>query len=73
MISGTILILKKLIFHFLIEMILAPVSMVYAFRNSFVLQENALMLMTSTTETHFLASKLSLGHTRAYDHAATVT
>ena len=42
----------------LIEMILAPVSMVYAFRNLFVLQEYVLMLMTSTTETHFLTSKL---------------
>ena len=42
-----------MIFHFLIGMSLAPLTMVYAFRNFFVLQEFVLMLMTSTIETIF--------------------
>ena len=40
------------------KMFLAPFPMVYTFRNLFVLQEYVLMLMPSTTETHFLTSKL---------------
>ena len=40
-------------FNFLIEMFLAPLPTVYTFRILFVLQDYALMLMTSTTETHF--------------------
>ena len=39
--------------HFLIEMYLAPLPMVYIFLNLFVLLECVLMLMTSTTETYF--------------------
>ena len=35
----------------------SPLPMVYTFRNLFVLQEYALMLMTSTIETKFLTSK----------------
>ena len=35
------------------EMVLAPIPIVYAFRNLFVLREYVLMLMTSTTETKF--------------------
>ena len=38
-------------------MFLAPFPMLYTFRNSFVLREYVLMLMTSTTET-ILTSKL---------------
>ena len=38
--------LKLLIFHFLMEMFLAPLPMVYAFHNLFGLQENVQMLMT---------------------------
>ena len=53
MIDGTTLILKLLTFRFLMEMFLAPVPMVYAFHNLFVLQEYVLMLMISTTETNF--------------------
>ena len=37
----------------MVEMFLAPLPMVYTFRNLFVLQEYVLMLMTSTTETKF--------------------
>ena len=44
---------ESLIFHFLVEMFLAPFHMVYRFRNLFVLQEYILMLMTSTIETKF--------------------
>ena len=40
-------------FHFLVEMFLAPLPMVYVFCNLFVLQEFVLMLMTSPIETHF--------------------
>ena len=40
--------------HFLMEMFLALLPMVYIFLNLFVLQECDLMLMTSTTEPHFL-------------------
>ena len=47
-----ILILKYLTSHFL-EMFLAALSMVYTFRNLFVLWEYVIMLMTSTKETHF--------------------
>ena len=39
--------------HFLMEMFLAPLPMVYIFRNLFVLQECFLILMTSTKETYF--------------------
>ena len=35
------------------EMFLAPLHMVYTFRNVFVLQEYVLMMMTSTIETNF--------------------
>ena len=42
-----------ILFYFLMEMFLAPLSMVYTFRNLFVLQKYVLMLMTSTIETHF--------------------
>ena len=42
-----------LIFHFLMEMFLAPLPMVYLFRSLFVLREFVLMLMTTTTETFF--------------------
>ena len=41
------------------EIFLAPLSMVYTFRNLFVLRECVLTFMTSTTET-FLTSKLFL-------------
>ena len=41
------------IFHFLMDMFLAPLPMVYTFRNLFVLKEYVLMLMTSTIETNF--------------------
>ena len=58
MINGTTLILKWLIFHFLIEMFLVSFPMVYTFRNLLVLQECVLMLMTSTIEINFLTSKL---------------
>ena len=40
-------------FEIVMEMFLAPLPMVYTFRNLFVLQEYILMLMISTTETHF--------------------
>ena len=40
-------------FPFLMEMILARLSMVYIFRNLFVLLEYVLMSVTSTTETNF--------------------
>ena len=40
-------------FNFLIEMFLAPLPMVYTFRILLGLQDYVLMLMTSTTETHF--------------------
>ena len=39
--------------HFLMEMFLALLSMVYIFRNLFVLRECVLMLMSSKTETYF--------------------
>ena len=39
--------------HFLMEMFLALLSMVYTFYNLFVLREYVLTLMTSTTETLF--------------------
>ena len=39
--------------HFLMEMYLAPLPMVYIFLILFVLLECILMLMTSTTETYF--------------------
>ena len=39
--------------HFLMEMFLALLPMVYIFLSSFVLLECVLMLMTSTTETYF--------------------
>ena len=39
--------------HFLMEMFLALLPMVYIFLSLFVLLECALMLMTSTTETYF--------------------
>ena len=48
MINGT-----TLIFNFLMEMFLAPLPMVYTFRNLFVLQEYVLILMTSTIQTNF--------------------
>ena len=57
MINGMTLILKWLIFHFLMEMFLAPLHMVYTFRNVFVLHEYVLMMMTSTIEKK-LTSKL---------------
>ena len=44
--NRTTIILKYLIFHFLIEMFLAPLPTVYTFCNLFVLQEYVLMLMT---------------------------
>ena len=40
-------------FHFLMQMFLALLPMVYIFLSLFVLLECALMLMTSTTETYF--------------------
>ena len=40
------------------EMFLDPLSMVYLFRNLFVLRECSLMLMTSTTENLLLIAKL---------------
>ena len=40
-------------FPFLLEMFLAPLPMVYTFRNLFVLQEYVPILMTSTIETNF--------------------
>ena len=43
----------NLILHFLMEMFLALLPMVYIFLSLFVLLECALMLMTSTTETYF--------------------
>ena len=49
---------EMLILHFLMEMFLAPLPMVYLFRNLFVLQKCVLMLMALTIETHFLISKL---------------
>ena len=39
--------------HFLMEMFLTPLHMVYTFLSLFVLLECVLMLMTSTTETYF--------------------
>ena len=44
-------------FHFLMEMFLAPLPMVYTFSNLFVLQEHVLIMMTSTIETIVLTSK----------------
>ena len=44
--------------HFLMEMFLALLPMVYIFLSLFVLLECVLMLMTSTTETKFLTAKL---------------
>ena len=46
------LILKLLISNFLMEMFLAPLAMVYIFRNLFVLRECVLMLITSTSKTY---------------------
>ena len=40
-------------FHFLMEMFLVLLPMVYIFLSLFVLLECVLMLMTSTTETYF--------------------
>ena len=40
-------------FEIVMEMFLAPLPMVYTFRDFFVLQEYIHMLMISTTETHF--------------------
>ena len=40
-------------FPLLMKMFLAPLPMVYIFRNLFVLRECVQMLMTSTTETYF--------------------
>ena len=51
-VSSMILILKQYISHFLMEMFLSPLPMVYIFLSLFVLQECVLMLMTSTTETY---------------------
>ena len=42
-----------LILHFLMEMFVAPLPMVYSFRNLFVLQECVLMMMALKIETHF--------------------
>ena len=42
-----------LISHFLKEMFLPPLPMVYIFLSLFILQECVLMLTTSTTETYF--------------------
>ena len=39
--------------HFLMEMFLAPLPMVYIFRSLFVLREYVLMLMPLTTDTNF--------------------
>ena len=46
--ASVYLVLKLLIFHFLIRMFLAPLPMVYTFSNLFDLQEYVLMLMTPT-------------------------
>ena len=40
-------------FFYFMEMLLAPLPMVYIFLSLFVLPECVLMLMTSTTETYF--------------------
>ena len=42
----------------MMRMSLAPLPLVYAFRNLFVLQEFDLVLMTLTIENKFLTSKL---------------
>ena len=44
---------EMLILHFLMEMFLAPLPMVYSFRKLFVLQECVLMMMALTIQTHF--------------------
>ena len=43
----------EIVNHFLMEMFLAPLPMVYIFLSLFVLLEYVLMLMTSTKETNF--------------------
>ena len=48
------------------EMFLAILTMVYIFRNLFVLRECVIILMTSTTETYFLTAKL-LKHEYRYN------
>ena len=53
MINRMILILKKKIFHFLIEMFLLPFLWCIYFSAYSFLQEFVLMLMTSTTQTDF--------------------
>ena len=40
-------------FHFLMEMFLAPLHMLYTFLRLYAVQEGVLMLMTSTTRTVF--------------------
>ena len=44
---------EMVISHFLMEVFLAPLPMVYIFHSLFILLEYGLMLMTSTTETYF--------------------
>ena len=48
--------------HFLMEMFLAPLPMVYIFLSLFILQECVLMLMTSTTECILIAMLLKQGY-----------
>ena len=52
MINGAILILKLFISHIFVEMLLAPLPMVYVFHSLFVLRDYVLMLML-TIETNF--------------------
>ena len=40
------------------DIVLTFLPMVYTFRNLYILQEYVLMLMTSSTETNFLTTKL---------------
>ena len=42
----------EIVSHVLMEMLLAPLPLVYIFLSFFVWQERVLMLMTSTTETY---------------------
>ena len=51
-------ILKWLIFHFLVEMLLAPLHVKSTFRSLFVLQVYVLILVTSTRKTTFDAKLL---------------
>ena len=49
---------EKVTFHFLMEMFLTLLPMLYTFCYVFVLQKYVQISMTSTTETHYFTSKL---------------